>query len=188
MSAPIYELLVDTDYVGLSIVDQQHLPSLESDWVGELVRLGTPIEVQLDDAEADPEIEPVPDYVSLWPGCACFSIEAWGCLRQHLDVPGRTVSLALATKVRSRQFVLFDPSSVVERLDFEKSDVQFFSSSPRKVRWVENITFHASTDPVSDIFRERNLRSALFCSERCRRVLIDNAFTGYLFKQLPISP
>jgi hypothetical protein len=182
-TGPIYEMIADLDYVGLTFVDAENFVFPRETWMGVLQRRAPVFDVELNDENADPQTEIVPDFVDFSLGYCCARKAAWSLLVASLKVRGPTVSLNLVE--RNEEFVLFEPLPEIDCLDFDRSDVQYFEGSD-SVQDVDNVVLRNTGIVDVDIFRLRHLGATLFCTDACRRIVNENALTGLIFKPVPV--
>ncbi len=185
MADHIYELRPDLDYVGLTFVDARNFIFPYERRFETLCRMAMPLEVELNDENARADTDPVPDFPHFSVGECCFSLGAWAAV-SDVKVKGKTARLAYNDGKKISEFVLLEPPSF-DCLDFDLSDVQFFDEARTRVKWVENIVLRNVAAIDVDIFKVRHVGWTVFCTEKCKRLIVKNQLTGFEFRKVPVT-
>jgi len=183
----IYELRPDLDYVGLTFVDARNFIFPYERRFDTLCRMAVPLEVELNDESAHADSDPVPDFPHFSVGECCFSSGAWAVIKDNLKISGKTVRLAHNDGKRILEFVLLEPASDFDCLDLGRSDLRYFSVPPYNIMCAESIVLRNIEGINVDIFKVPHLRSAVFCTERFKQVVVTNLLTGFEFHDVSIT-
>lgn len=185
MKKRIYEMVADPDYVGLTFVDVRMWTFPRENRMATLLARGGIFDVELNDENANPESELIPDFVHFAAGYCCASREVWTSLSTSLRWQGPTIGLRYSAQ--SKEYVLFEPYPKIDCLDFEQSEVRYFDTAPFRVMWVDRIVLCRTASIGVDIFRLKHFETTIFCTDACRQFVNDSAFTGLLFKPVEVS-
>ncbi|MGB8455800.1 MAG: DUF1629 domain-containing protein [Anaerocolumna sp.] len=115
------------------------------------------------------------------PGIPIFSIKAIECLKEVL---GKNMEI-LPVYIDEQEFYLLNVLEVVDCLDYDKSEIKYFSGEPKRIMKIVKYAFIEQKLNGKNIFRiKEQKRAGLFVTDKFKEAVEKSGLEGFEFREV----